>query len=85
MISNEHNFMKLVESQLADIVKSEIEKSLLREIMSEFEVKASEVIKRHVSKISFDAVESMRDYAQIRDEIHMYIHYNDEEPEKINR
>ncbi len=83
MISNEHNFMKLVESQLADIVKSEIEKSLLREIMSDFESRAGEIIKRHVSKISFDAVKSMSDMARIREEIHMYIHYNDDEPEKL--
>ena len=83
MISNEYNFIKLVETQLADVVKSQIEESLLREMMSEFEVKASEIIKRHVSQITFDSVKSMRDYAQIRDEIHMYVHYNNDEPEKL--
>ena len=82
-MSNKLNFIRLVETQLADVVKSEIEESLLREIMSEFEAKASEIIKRHVSQISFDSVESMRDYAQIRDELHVYLHYNDDEPEKL--
>ena len=82
-MSLDYNFTKLVESSLGDVVKSEIEKSLLREMMSEFEAKASEIIKRHVSKISFDAVTSMKDMAQIRDELHMYVHYNNDEPEKL--
>jgi hypothetical protein len=83
IMSDDYNFAKLVESQLADIVKSEIEKSILREVMSDFESRASEIIKRHVSQISFDAVKSMSDMVRLREEIHMYVHYNDEKPDKL--
>ena len=82
-MSKDYNFVKLVESQLADVVKSEIEKSILKEIMRDFESKAGEIIKRHVSQISFDAVKSMSDMARLREEIHVYVHYSDDEPEKL--
>ncbi len=79
MISNEHNFMNLVESQLADLVKDELEERILNKLVSEFKENAREVVKEHVNKLSFDAVESMRDVSKLRDEIHMYLHYKDDE------
>ena len=78
-MANNYNLMKLVENQLADIVRSELEERVLEQVVAEFEQNAREIVKKHVNKFSFDAVESMKDMCRVREEVHMYVHYKDDE------
>ncbi len=71
----EYNFLRLAENQLVDIIRDSLEQEVTERLLNEFKEKAAPIIKEEVNKLVIDSVESMRDMAQVRDELHVYCHH----------
>jgi len=81
-MSTNLNMVELLRAGLEEAVKKAVTDRLVNEQLKEFEDKIRETIKPIVNSISFSGIKSIRDAMRLRDELHVYLHYDDEIEEK---
>lgn len=74
------NMMELLEAGLEREVKKAVTEELVKKEMAEFEEKLREQIKPLVNEISFKGIESMKDMMRLREELHVYLHWDEADP-----
>ena len=73
-----YNLIEAAKRDLERAVKDALIDNLVKEQMNEFEQKIVPTIRERVEKISFDGIAQMHDIMNLRDELSLYLHWNDE-------
>ena len=73
------NIIELLEAGLEREVKKAVTEELVKKEMAEFEAKLRNQIKPLVNEISFKGIETMKDMMRLRDELHVYLHWDSED------
>ena len=77
--SNDFNMIEVLRQRLEIEVKKKITEELVSQELARYEKRLRTTIKDTVDKVTFDGIESMRDMLQARDELHVYLHWKEEE------
>ena len=77
-IQKEHNFIEAIKRDLERAIKETLLEDLVNEQLAEFEEKIRPVIRERVDQLTFDGVHKMNDFMQLRDELTLYMHWNEE-------
>lgn len=81
-IQKEHNFMEAIKRDLERSIKDAVLNDLMKQQLAEYEEKIRPIIREHVEKLTFDGIYKMNDMMHLRDELQLYLHWNDEEKMK---
>jgi len=82
---NLNNFISLAKSGLEKEVKKAITEQMVREQLKEYEVKLRETIKPIVESVAFKGVEGLKDAMRLREELHVFLHWDDEQETQVTR
>jgi len=74
------NMVELLKTGLEREVKKAVTEEIVKKEMVDFEAKLREQIKPLVNKVSFNGIESMKDMMRLREELHVYLHWDEAEP-----
>ena len=74
------NMVELLKAGLEREVKKAVIEEIVKKEMVEFEAKLREQIKPLVNEISFKGIESVKDMMHLREELHVYLHWDEAEP-----
>ena len=74
------NMVELLRAGLEEEVKKAVTEEIVKIEMAEFEERLREKVRPLVNEISFRGIESMKDMLRLREELHVYLHWNDDEP-----
>ncbi len=81
-IMQKESMIAILRKGLEDRVKHVVTEQLVKEELDRFEVKLRERIESMVNKVSFDSIDSVHDALALRDELHVFLHWEDEVIEK---
>ena len=85
MANDSLNMVNIVRDRLGAEIKSEVTEALVRDELKEYEIKLRELIKPKVEKLVVTGVESMKDMMRLREELHVFIRWNDEKSVEIHQ
>lgn len=74
---NDLNMLTLLKKGLAVEVKKAVTEELVKEEMASYEVRLRAKIKPLIERISFKGIESIRDAMKMRDEVHVFLQWDD--------
>lgn len=77
---NEFNFAQLAQQQLENVLKPVLVDRLISEHLARYEDEIRPLIEKEVEKVSLGVIRSAKEFANLRDEIQVYIKINDDEP-----
>ena len=74
---NDYNIIALAEESLKEAIKPAVTDRIMTDLVNDFKARVEPIIREHVDKISIAHMESMRDIAQMRDEVKIYCEWKD--------
>ena len=74
----EHNFIEAIKRDLERAIKESVTEDLVKQQLAEFEEKIRPVIRERVNQLTFDGIYKMNDVMNLRDELQLYLHWNDD-------
>ncbi len=78
-ISFDLNMVELLRKGLADEVKKTVTEKIIANELKGFEVKIRPHVKSLVDGVSFKGIQHLKDLMHLRDELHVFIHWDDED------
>ena len=82
---NSLNMVELLKAGLEDEVKKVVTERLVREQLKAYEKELRGIIKPVVESVSFKGIESIKDHMRLREELHVYLHWDDEQQTQVTR
>ena len=80
---DKYNMIQMLNRELERNIKEAVVDRITKLQMEEFEAKIRPMIKKEVDKMTFNGIDQMYDYMQVRDEFRLYIQWSDEEEPHI--
>ena len=77
--NNRMNMVELLKAALEEEVKKVVTEEFVREEITRLEAIVRGQIKPIVNSVSFKGIESMKDAMRLREELHVYLHWDDED------
>jgi phage host-nuclease inhibitor protein Gam len=74
------NMVELLKAELEREVKRAVTEELVKKEIAEFEARLREQIKPLVNEISFKGIKSIKDWMRLREELHVYLHWDGANP-----
>jgi glutathionyl-hydroquinone reductase len=85
---DEPNAMRLMEDALMKDLKKSLTNSLVKELMKEaqekFEKEARATVTKRLENLTLETVLAFRNLARMRDEVEVYVKWNDDKKKAIN-
>ena len=82
---NELNMVELLRNGVEAKVKKVITDKLVSEQLRAYEKELRKTIKPMVEDISFKEIKKVTDLMRLRDEVHVYLHWGDEQQTQVTR
>ena len=80
MAANDNlNMVQLLKDGLEKEVKKVVTEKLVKEQMKEYEQTLRATIKPIIERVSLKGIESIKDAMRIREELHVYFHWDEEQ------
>ncbi len=83
MANNELNVLKVLEYRLKNKMKEAIYEKPLNDLMDEFKKEIEPKVRGAVECITMEGVHNFKNLMKMRDEIHVYIKFNDDEINQV--
>ena len=77
------NPLRALEIQIKEFTKNSVYEKVLNDYVSDFKAEIEPKLKEAINKITIDGVTSFKDQLRMRDEIHVYVKFNDEENKTV--
>ena len=74
---NSYDIVKMTEEVLLTTLKENVIDNIVDRMVNEFKEKAYEEVKAEVEKLVISGVETIRDLAELRDEVKVYCEWNE--------
>jgi len=78
-MATDFNMVRVLKERMGDEVKKAVTEQLVKDELREYEKKLRDKIKPLVEKISFKGIESMKDAMRMREELHVFLHWEGED------
>jgi len=78
-MSRDLNFVSLLGAGLEEAVREAVTEKAVSKHLKEYEVQLREMIRPLVESICFKGIDRMKDHMRLRDELHVYLHWDGED------
>ena len=82
---NELNLAEMLRNGIEAKVKEVVTDKLVAEQLKTYEEELRKTIKPMVENISFKEIKKVTDLMRLRDEVHVYLHWDDEQKTQVTR
>ena len=82
---NELNMVEMLRNGVEAKVKEVVTDKLVAEQLKTYEEELRKTIKPMVENISFKEIKKVADLVRLRDEVHVYLHWDDEQKTQVTR
>ena len=79
------NMIEILKRSLESEVKKVLTESLVSDQLARYEEELRGKLKPMVDEISFSVIKGIKDYAMMRDEVHVFLKWDDEQKTHVSR